>query len=107
MADIAQFIRDRIADDQHITDVEAVLRDGDPYWQPGGEASVFERRIGPARIAAQCRALLVVVDAVSDMQQALDEEFGSISGEERALAALASIWRDHPKFDPTWLESLK
>jgi hypothetical protein len=68
-------------------------------------------RHDPARVLAQCAAMRKAVDAAWDDHLQIESEWGSCRGQEQLEAvgdepdvvrALASIWSDHPQFDPAW-----
>jgi Family of unknown function (DUF6221) len=58
--ELPEFLTMRLAEDIGVTDTEDVLRSGDPYYA-GPEASEFERRFTPARIADDLNSRLRIV----------------------------------------------
>jgi hypothetical protein len=57
----------------------------------------------PARVLAQCAAMRKIVEMFQTARPAMGEwESDYASAAYDAVRALASIWSDHPQFDPTW-----
>lgn len=100
---LTDFLMARIAEDEAVAATEAVLRDGDPYFD--GEASAFERSHDPARVLAECEAKRRIV---STMQSAINGGWQSQSREEiefvatRTLRLLALPYADHPDYREEW-----
>jgi hypothetical protein len=57
----------------------------------------------PARVLAQCAAMRKIVEMFQTARPAMGEwESDYASAAYDAVRALASIWSDHPQFDPAW-----
>jgi hypothetical protein len=93
-----------VADDPGV--VGTVLPDAEHGWGVARTATVrdaeFIARRDPARVLRQCDAIRRVVDRLGDYTDSHRWGNGESSRVEDALFALASIWSDHPDFDPAW-----
>ncbi len=95
MNHLIQFLLARIAEDEGDAAIEAVLRSDDPYWA-SGEASVWERRMTPARVLVECEAKRgIVADVASGYGPGSDVV-------PMPLALLALPYADHPDYRDEW-----
>lgn len=90
MTDLAAWILERVAED------ERTARDD----------LASSAAASPARVLAQCAAYKVVV-YLHGPYRAYGEDICASCGREtpypcRTLRALASVWVDHPDYDPVW-----
>jgi hypothetical protein len=108
MTDLAAWILERIAEDEATA---RAYRDGDwsgnPYAGDGDGSDLrYAERFDPARVLAQCAAYKMVV-YLHGPYRAYGEDICASCGREtpypcRTLRALASVWVDHPDYDPVW-----
>jgi hypothetical protein len=114
--DPVQFLRARLA--------ETAAANENPYspgaWHAASCASlpdVFGQETSacdcgvPARVLAEVEAKRMLLDSIVPTMNAfedkIDEEWGTGDGEHASAAFLrawARVYRDHPDFDPAWLE---
>jgi hypothetical protein len=105
--EIAEFLLARIAED------EAAAREGQvaklPFWvgqimgRSGSESAPrYVNRFNPARVLAECEAKRRIVEELGDFGDGHVWASGEASRAETALQALASVYADHPDFDPEW-----
>ncbi|MEA5453282.1 DUF6221 family protein [Sinomonas sp. JGH33] len=94
---ITEFLLARIAEDQHRAEVEAILRDGDPYYDDG-ELNSFDRRFDPARVLAECAAKRAIVKWVNDWPLRPAPP-SSVDG---VLEALAAVYAEHEDYREEW-----
>jgi len=99
-----RFVLARFAEDEAVAAAEAVLRDGDPYFE--NEASAFERRFDPARVLAECAAKRAIVENIYLDPEAFNTEYriGWNAGVEATAKILAAVYAEHPDYDEAWVK---
>jgi hypothetical protein len=78
---------------------------------PSESQAAHIARHDPARVLAEAEAKRMLLDSIVPTMNAfedrIDEEWGTSEGEHASAAFLrawARVHRDHPDFDPAWLE---
>jgi hypothetical protein len=121
--DLVQFLRDRLDEDEQTA---LAATQGEWVWSrefvtpPGyhhrtvgplepGDAWFIARQ-NPARILAEVEAKRRIVDLAAGMLAAAKgdsevDHYGGLSAAEETLPLLAHPFRDHPDFNPAWLEN--
>lgn len=111
MDTLVEFLLKNIDDDRDRADVEALLREGDPYYQEGGESTVFERRFSPERVMCDSEAKLkIAMMHVSTRTENPSVKVCSGCGEPRVptrpgcqtLRLMASVYRERPDYKDAW-----
>ena len=109
---ITEFLLARISEDEAVATAERDDTEGwgNPYST--GAAINFENRFDPARVLAECKAKLAIIaagiTAWSDgtvTETGCDVAYGEgqyCTTYDAALRALASVYADHPDYDPEW-----
>lgn len=91
----------------HTEDFDAWRMQG-PVDGPSGYGSLI---VDPHRVLAQCQAMRAAIEAAWDDHVRIDGEWGMCQGQEEleaandypdVVAALGTIYADHPDYDPTW-----
>jgi hypothetical protein len=105
---ITEFLEARIAEDEAAARLRDVQTFGAEQRAFAGVQGVFD----PARVLAECEAKrrIVAVHSIrADTCETCTEYHSQISGCENepwpcaTIRALASVYADHPDFDPAWL----
>jgi hypothetical protein len=109
---VTEFMEARIAEDEErardFEEHQARAINGD-YGTGGGQwATTMWHGVAmigftPARVLAECAAMRKIVEMFQTARPAMGEwESDYASAAYDAVRALASIWSDHPQFDPAW-----
>jgi hypothetical protein len=102
---VTDFFLARIAEDEAVA---RAYRDGNSWGNPyagdgDGPDVAYSNRFDETRVLAQCAAMRKIVEMFQTARPALGEwESDYASAAYDAVRALASIWSDHPQFDPAW-----
>lgn len=124
MITLTDFLLARIAEDKAVARAALDLNrrfDGDGGWTPAGledpwpEEVAHITRHDPARVLAECKAKRRIVEqaeeASADRAQVIGEFCVGKAESDAAhatdpgdliLKAVASVYADHPDFDPAW-----
>jgi hypothetical protein len=118
---VTEFVLARIAEDEAGALRRAQDREAEPYWRvdPAMQAPSRDGRVVTGylktespedrRVLAQCAAMRKIVELHRGFGR--DEEWapegyceceGTLASPCATVRALASIWSDHPQFDPAW-----
>lgn len=94
---LADFLLARIAEDESYARNEAILRDGDPYYDD--EAGDYERRFVPARVLAECDAKRRIVEWAKENDHGFERPrpVGDV-----VLELLALPYADHSDYQQEW-----
>jgi hypothetical protein len=99
----ADFVLARLAEREMLArDMQQQASIGRPLVQLHGGGTLLRELVDPDSVLAQCEALRAVVVALSP--HAHDSPAAHMAV-DTAVRALASVWRDHPAFDPSWAAS--
>lgn len=123
MSDIVEFLSARLDEDSALADKQDLLRAGEPYpdgsgiadndafphypwgYRPEGEPEFMAGPGHPARVLAEVVAKRAIL-AEHVNQFADDDPFPRCIVDGNwpcsTLLALASVYADHPDFDPAW-----
>jgi hypothetical protein len=108
---VTEFVLARIAGDESFAlsaqAAASIYDEGTVRWhwlRTDGTSRAWEPTLtDPARVLAQCAAMRKIVEMFQTARPAMGEwESDYASAAYDAVRALASIWSDHPEFDPAW-----
>lgn len=117
--DLVQFVRDRLDEDEQ--GAKAAMNDGEGAWdfipepvQSGADRDEDRAAINralhvtahqPARVLAEVEAWRTVLQRHEHLAYSvMSDDFTGVWAIEAIMRAKARVYRDHPDFDPAWLD---
>lgn len=103
--DLADFILERLADDEHTASTAYSLEGGPGLWLmagPEGENLLMMTRERALREIEAKRSMVRAYQTAAQADTAEGVRAGAYAAHSETLVDLASVYMDHEDFDPRW-----